>query len=48
NFIYIDNWLKLHYFGLSSESVGVISLLLDKENILKFGEQKHFEPDSEN
>ena len=48
NFIYIDNWLRLHYFGLSSESVGVISLLLDKENILKFGEQKYFEPDSEN
>ncbi len=48
NFIYIDNWLRLHYFGLSSESVGVISLLLDKENILKFGEQKHFESDSEN
>ena len=48
NFNYIDNWLRLHYFGLSSESVGVISLLLDRENILKFGEQKHFEPDSEN
>ena len=48
NFNYIDNWLKLHYFGLSSESVGVISLLLDKKNILKFGEQKQFEPDSEN
>ena len=48
NFDYIDNWLRLHYFGLSSESVGVISLLLDKENILKFGEKKHFEPDSEN
>jgi len=48
NFNYIDNWLKLHYFGLSSESVGVISLLLDRENILKFGEQQHFEPDSEN
>jgi hypothetical protein len=48
NFNYVDNWLRLHYFGLSSESVGVISLLLDKENILKFGEQKQFEPDSEN
>ena len=48
NFNYIDNWLKLHYFGLSYESVGVISLLLDKKNILKFGEQKQFEPDSEN
>ncbi|NVM16709.1 MAG: hypothetical protein HWN80_03270 [Candidatus Lokiarchaeota archaeon] len=48
NFNYIDNWLRLYYFGLSSESVSVISLLLDKENILKFGEQKHFEPDSEN
>ncbi len=47
NFNYIDNWLRLHYFGLSSESVGVISLLLDKENILQFGEQTHFEPDSE-
>ncbi len=47
NFKYIDNWLRLHYVGLSSESVGVISLLLDKENILKFEEQKHFEPDSE-
>jgi len=47
NFIYIDNWLRLHYFGLSSESVGVISLLLDKENILKFGEQRQFESDSE-
>jgi len=47
NFNYIDNWLKLYYFGLSSESVGVISLLLDKENILKFGEQKQFESDSE-
>ena len=48
NFNYVDNWLRLHYFGLSSESVGVISLLLDKENILKFGEQKEFELDSEN
>jgi len=47
NFNYIDNWLKLHYFGLSSESVGVISLLLDKKNILKFGEQKQFKLDSE-
>jgi len=47
NFKYIDNWLRLHYVGLSSESVGVISLLLDKENILKFEEQKHFKPDSE-
>jgi len=48
NFNYIDNWLRLYYVGLSSESVGVISLLLDKENILKFKEQKHFEPDYEN
>ena len=47
NFKYIDNWLRLHYVGLSSESVGVISLLLDKENILKFEEQKHFKPDPE-
>jgi hypothetical protein len=47
NFEYIDNWLRLHYVGLSSESVGVISLLLDKKNILKFEEQKHFRPDSE-
>jgi len=47
NFNYIDNWLRLYYFGLSSESVGVISLLLDKENILKFGEQRQFESDSE-
>jgi len=47
NFDYIDNWLKLHYFGLSSESVGVISLLLDKENILKFGDHSHILPDSE-
>lgn len=48
NFNYIDNWLRLHYVGLSSESVGVISLLLDRENILNFNEQKLFEPDSEN
>ena len=48
NFNYIDNWLRLYYFGLSSESVGIISLLLDKENILKFGDQKQFELDSEN
>jgi len=48
NFNYIDNWLKLYYFGLSSESVGIISLLLDKENILKFGDQTQFEHDSEN
>jgi len=47
NFKYIDNWLRLHYVGLSSESVGVISLLLDKKNILKFEEQKHFQPNSE-
>jgi hypothetical protein len=47
NFDYIDNWLRLHYVGLSSEFVGVISLLLDRENILKFGEQKFFKPDSE-
>ena len=48
NFNYIDNWLRLDYFGISSETVGVISLLLDKEDILKFGKQKQFEPDSEN
>jgi hypothetical protein len=48
NFDYIDNWLRLHYVGLSSKSVGVISLLLDRENILKFEEQKNFEPDSKN
>ena len=48
NFNYIDNWLRLYYFGLSSESVGIISLLLDKENILKFGDQVQFEHDSEN
>ncbi len=48
NFDYIDNWLRLHYVGLSSASVGVISLLLDRENILKFDEQKHFEPETEN
>ena len=48
NFKYIDNWLRLHYVGLSSESVGVISLLLDKKNVLKFEEQKHFKPDFEN
>lgn len=47
NFDYIDNWLRLHYFGLSSESVGVISLLLDKENILKFEDHSHILPDSE-
>ncbi|MFX1447219.1 MAG: hypothetical protein ACFFCG_03700 [Promethearchaeota archaeon] len=47
NFDYIDNWLRLHYFGLSSESVGVISLLLDKENILKFGDHSHIYSDSE-
>ena len=47
NFNYIDNWLRVDYFGLSSESVGVISLLLDKENNLKFDEQKHTEPESE-
>ena len=47
NFEYIDNWLRLHYLGLSSESVGVISLLLDRENILKFEEQKHFKPNPE-
>ncbi|MFX0009831.1 MAG: hypothetical protein ACFE9R_05910 [Candidatus Hermodarchaeota archaeon] len=47
NFDYIDNWLRLHYVGLSSEFVGVISLLLDRENILKFGEQKFFKPDSD-
>ena len=46
NFNYIDNWLRLDYFGISSETVGVISLLLDKEDILKFGKQKQFEPDS--
>jgi len=33
---YIDKWLRVDYIGLSSESVGVISLLLDKENNLKF------------
>ena len=48
NFNYIDNWLRLYYFGLSAESVGIISLLLDKENILKFGDQTQFEHDSEN
>lgn len=48
NFNYIDNWLRLHYVGLASQTVGVISLLLDRENILKFEEQKHFKPGSEN
>jgi len=33
NFNYIDNWLRLDYFGISSESVGVISLVLDKNNL---------------
>ena len=48
NFNYIDNWLRLDYFGISSETVGVISLLLDKEDVLKFGKQKQFELDSKN
>jgi len=48
NFNYIDNWLRLDYFGISSKTVGVISLLLDKEDVLKFGKQKQFELDSEN
>ncbi|MCJ7647275.1 MAG: hypothetical protein MUP85_01555 [Candidatus Lokiarchaeota archaeon] len=47
NFDYIDDWLRLDYFGLSLESVGVISLLLDKENNLKFNEQQQFESSSE-
>ena len=48
NFNYIDNWLRLDYFGISSETVGVISLMLDKEDVLKFEKQKQFELDSEN
>ena len=48
NFNYIDNWLRLDYFGISSETVGVISLMLDKKDVLKFEKQKQFELDSEN
>jgi len=48
NFIYLDNWLRLDYFGVSSETVGVLSLLLDKEDIFKFTKQKQFKSDSEN
>jgi hypothetical protein len=48
DFDYIDKWLRLDYFGLSTESVGAISLLLDKENNLKFDDKKQTEPDSEN
>ena len=47
NFDYIDEWLRLDYFGLSFKSVGVISLLLDNENNLKFNEQQQFESSSE-
>ena len=48
DFDYVDKWLRLDYFGLSAESVGAISLLLDKENNLKFDDKKQTELDSEN
>ncbi|MBY9019570.1 MAG: hypothetical protein KGD67_00835 [Candidatus Lokiarchaeota archaeon] len=48
NFDYLDNWLRLDYFGVSAETVGVLSLLWDQEDILKFRKQKQFKFDSEN
>ena len=34
DFTYVDDWLRLDYVGLSSMSIGVISLLLDDEDNL--------------
>jgi len=47
SFDLLDDWLRLDYFGLSAESVGVISCLLDSEDHLTFNEQQQFESDSE-
>ena len=32
---YLEDWIRIDYLGLSSMSIGVISLLLDEENRLK-------------
>ncbi|MBY9015706.1 MAG: hypothetical protein KGD68_08455 [Candidatus Lokiarchaeota archaeon] len=46
---YVEDWLRLDYVGLSSMSIGVISLLLDDKNILNVQVPGEFEdPEEEN
>lgn len=40
---YVEDWLRLDYVGLSSMSIGVISLLLDDEDILNVKVPGEFE-----
>ena len=47
NFDFLDNWLRLDYYGLSYESIGVISCLFDQDNNLKFSGPKDFKNESE-
>lgn len=44
---YVEDWLRLDYVGLSSMSIGVISLLLDDEDILNVKVPGEFEDPAE-
>ena len=44
---YVEDWLRLDYVGLSSMSIGVISLLLDDENRLNVKVPGEFEDPAE-
>jgi hypothetical protein len=44
---YVEDWLRLDYIGLSSMSIGVISLLLDDENRLNVKVPGEFEDPAE-
>ena len=45
--LYVEDWLRLDYIGLSSMSIGVISLLLDDEDRLKVKVPGEFEDPAE-
>ncbi|MHA1390980.1 MAG: hypothetical protein ACTSQT_01895 [Promethearchaeota archaeon] len=44
---YVDDWLRLYYVGLSSMSIGVISILLDDEELLNVKVHGEFEDPAE-
>ena len=46
-FTYVDDWLRLDYVGLSSMSIGVISILLDDEEKLNVKVPGEFEDPAE-
>jgi len=45
--LYVEDWLRLDYIGLSSMSIGVISILLDNEEILNVKGPEEFEDPAE-